>query len=79
MLKSAQPADGIWPLWAGHVSYVAVRPRLCKVHYLRIAAVGMADGDGFVAQIGLRSISPLPQTDLAYSDGTWYAKRCEAV
>ena len=34
---------------------------------------------GFVAQIGLRSISPLPQTDLAYSDGTWYAKRCEAV
>jgi hypothetical protein len=34
---------------------------------------------GFVAQIGLRPISPLPQTDLAYSHGTWYAKRCEAV
>lgn len=34
---------------------------------------------GFVAQIVLRPISPLPQTDLAYSDGTWYAKRCEAV
>ncbi len=28
------------PVWAGHVSYVAVRPKLCKVHYLRIAAVG---------------------------------------
>jgi len=34
---------------------------------------------GFVAQIGLRPISPLPQTDLAYSHGTWDAKRCEAV
>ncbi|WP_439144212.1 response regulator, partial [Planktotalea sp.] len=27
-------------------------------------------GAGFVAQIGLRPISPLPQTDLAYSHGT---------
>ena len=26
------------PVWAGHVSYVAVRPRLCKARYLRIAA-----------------------------------------
>ena len=26
---------------------------------------------GFVAQIGLRPISPLRQTDLAYSHGTW--------
>ena len=34
---------------------------------------------GFVAQIGLRPISPLPQTDLAYTHGTWYSKRCEAV
>jgi hypothetical protein len=26
------------PVWAGHVSYVAVRPRLCKARFLRIAA-----------------------------------------
>jgi hypothetical protein len=26
------------PVGAGHVSYVAVRPRLCEGHYLRIAA-----------------------------------------
>jgi hypothetical protein len=39
----------------------------------------LIDREGFVAQIGLRPISPLPQTDLAYSHGTWYAKRCEAV
>jgi hypothetical protein len=32
-------------LWAGHVSYIAVRPRLCKARFLRIAAVGMADGE----------------------------------
>jgi hypothetical protein len=25
-------------LWAGHVSYIAVRPRLCKARFLRIAA-----------------------------------------
>lgn len=35
--------------------------------------------DGFVAQIGLRSIFPLPQPDLAYSDGTRYTKSSEAV
>ncbi|WP_439144114.1 hypothetical protein, partial [Planktotalea sp.] len=31
---------------------------------------GLAGANGFVAQIGLRPISPLPQTDLAYSHGT---------
>ena len=44
----------------------------------RAAIENMATA-GFVAQIGLRPISPLPQTDLAYSHGTWDAKRCEAV
>ena len=34
---------------------------------------------GFVAQIGLRPISPLPRTDLAYGHGTGYAKSCETV
>ena len=34
---------------------------------------------GFVEQKGLSSELPLPQTDLAYGDGTWYAKSCEAV
>jgi hypothetical protein len=34
---------------------------------------------GFVAQIGLRSCFPFPRTDLAYGDGTGYAKSCEAV
>lgn len=34
---------------------------------------------GFVAQIGLMSVFPLPQTDLAYGYGTRYAKNCEAV
>jgi len=29
----------------GHASHVAVRPRLCKARFLRIAAVGMADGE----------------------------------
>lgn len=38
-----------------------------------------AFGQGFVAQIFLRPDSPLPQTDLAYGDGTLYAKSCEAV
>jgi len=31
--------------WAEHVSQVSVRPRLCKARFLRIAAVGMADGE----------------------------------
>jgi hypothetical protein len=44
-----------------------------------LSGITFINRNGFVAQIGLRSISPLPQTDLAYSDGTWYAKRCEAV
>ena len=26
-------------LWAGHVYHATVRPRLCKVHYLRIAPI----------------------------------------
>jgi type IV secretion system protein VirD4 len=47
--------------------------------YVSLLMTSGLDQWGFVAQIGLRSISPLPQTDLAYSDGTWYAKRCEAV
>jgi hypothetical protein len=34
---------------------------------------------GFVAQIGLRLSFPFPRMDLAYGDGTWYAKSCEAV
>ena len=34
---------------------------------------------GFVAQIGLRLVYPLPQTDLAYGHGTRYAESCEAV
>ena len=34
---------------------------------------------GFVARIILRRDYPLPQTDLAYGDGTRYAKSCEAV
>ena len=33
------------PLRAGHASHVAVRPRLFKARFLRIAAVGMADGE----------------------------------
>ena len=43
----------------------------------RILAIG--GHDGFVAQIGLRSISPLPQTDLAYGLGDRYAKSRIAV
>jgi hypothetical protein len=34
---------------------------------------------GIVAQIGLRLSFPFPRMDLAYGDGTWYAKSCEAV
>jgi hypothetical protein len=34
---------------------------------------------GFVAQIGLRLSFPFSRMDLAYGDGTWYAKSCEAV
>ena len=34
---------------------------------------------GFVAQIGLRSHSPLPQTDLAYGHGMGYAESSEAI
>ena len=34
---------------------------------------------GFVARNGLSSELPLPQTDLAYGDGTRYAKSCEAI
>ena len=37
---AALRCHGQWPKWAGHVSYVAVRPRLCKVHYLRKADLG---------------------------------------
>ena len=34
---------------------------------------------GFVAQTRLRAGFSLPRTDLAYGDGTGYAKSCEAV
>jgi len=34
---------------------------------------------GFVAQIGLRSTSPLPQTDLSCGSSFGYAKRSEPV
>jgi len=34
---------------------------------------------GFVAQIGLSSDTPLPQTDSTYCHSTRYAKSCEAV
>lgn len=34
---------------------------------------------GFVAQIGLRSGSPLPLTDLSYGNSFRYAKSCEFV
>ena len=34
---------------------------------------------GFFVQIGLRSHFPLLWTDLAYGDGTRYAKSCEAI
>ena len=34
---------------------------------------------GFVARIGLRSHSPLPQTDLAYGHGMGYAESSEAI
>ena len=34
---------------------------------------------GFVAQMGLRSNFPLPQTELPYGLGAGYAKCCEAV
>jgi len=40
---------------------------------------GFVMSDGFVAQIGLRSDFPLPQTDLVYGHGTWYAEGCEAI
>ena len=32
-------------LWAGQAYYADVRPRLCKARLVRIAAVGMADGE----------------------------------
>lgn len=34
---------------------------------------------GSVAQIGLRSHSPLPRTDLAYGHGIGYAESSEAI
>ncbi len=35
--------------------------------------------NGFVAQIGLGTVFPLPRTDLAYCHGMGYDKSCEAV
>ena len=46
---------------------------------VRAAAVVNIILTGFVAQKGLSSELPLPQTDLAYGDGTRYAKSCEAI
>jgi hypothetical protein len=46
---AAWPRMGEGPQWAGHVSYVAVRPRLCKARFLRIAAVSMANGESLLS------------------------------
>ena len=46
-------------LWAGHVYHATVLLRLCKVHYLRIAAVGMADGES--------RLSTLPASDALHA------------
>ena len=37
--SAAFSAMGEGPQRAGHVSYIAVRPRLCKARLLRIAAI----------------------------------------
>ena len=37
------------------------------------------EGQGFVAQIGLRPDFPLPLTDLSYGNSFGYAKCCESV
>jgi hypothetical protein len=41
--------------------------------------IAFAYVEGFVAQIGLRSDLPLPETDSAYWRGTGYAESCEVV